>query len=452
MFRRNTNNGGMPILTNPNEWIEKYPALRPVIKAQPVLWLNPDKKRVSDSFPLPLGKADMEKGQAFMDQYASYIAKIFPDTAATHGHIFSPLRTLDKFSNLRSGGTHKTSGRFFLKCDHALPVAGSIKARGGFFEVLQFAHQVAVSKGFIQENETADFSYPEIKALFSQYTIGVGSTGNLGLSIGIISAKLGFRVNVYMSHDAKEWKKKKKKKNGAHVIEEEGDFGVAIAKGRKETTRNPLGYFVDDENSSRLFLGYSLAAFEVQKQLSQLKIKIDEEHPLFVYSPCGVGGSPGGVMFGLKMIYGDAVHSFFVEPTHSPAVLTGLITGLKEKISVHDIGLDNLTEADGLAVGRPSAFASEIIKKLVSGIYTIEDSMLFQLLKELNDTEQIFIEPSATAGLIGPEQVLASDYLLQNKIDPSKVTHLAWSTGGDLVPEKTRKQFLQRGDHIQIKF
>lgn len=430
---------------NLSQWIDKYPALKPVIHTVPTTWLNPSLKKMSSHPSLPLRKEDVIQAASFMEKYAPYLASIFASTAAAGGHIISPLREIDHFREHRNAGFQANiRGRFFLKCDSELPVAGSIKARGGFYEVLNFAHKLAVKEGLISNEGAGDFTLPAFTSLFSRYTIGVGSTGNLGLSIGIISAGLGFHVKVYMSRDAREWKKQLLKKHGADVIEVAGDFGAAVRRGREETLSNPFGYFVDDENSSQLFLGYSLGGMELVHQLQELNIRVDEEHPLFVYSPCGVGGSPGGVMFGLKMFLGDAVHSFFVEPTHAPSVLIGLITGKKDKVTVQDFGLDNRTEADGLAVGRSSIFATGIIKKLVSGIYTLADDALFRLVEQLFETEKIFVEPSAAAGLVGPEKMHATEYISQRHIDPAKITHVAWATGGSLVPEDIRKDYLTR--------
>jgi D-serine dehydratase len=161
-----------------------------------------------------------------------------------------------------------------------------------------------------------------------------------------------------------------------------------------------------------------------------------------------VGGSPGGVAFGLRQIFGDHAHCFFVEPTHSPSVLLGLVTGKMEKISVHDFGIDNMTEADGLAVGRPSAFATDISKLLISGIYTLEDDTLFKLLYLLAKSENIFLEPSATAGLIGPQKIIDSGYIADNKINPANITHIAWATGGDLVPKSEMDSFYEKGERL----
>lgn len=433
--------------TELHTWQEKHPLLKHIINIEPVFWQNPNFTRMENLRSQSLTKQDIYEANALWERFAPFLANAFPETRKAGGMIESPLRKIpDMKEGLQDTFSTVIEGDLYLKCDHDLAIAGSIKARGGFYEVLHYAESLAIKAGLITKNDDyAMFADPTFKELFNKYSIGVGSTGNLGLSIGIMSAKLGFSVSVYMSADAKEWKKSLLREKGVHVHEFAGDFSEAIRTGRKKTLANPNSYFIDDEDSEHLFLGYSTAALRLKTQLEEQRIKVDKNHPLMMYLPCGVGGSPGGIMFGMKQIFGDAVHCFFVEPTHSPAVLLGLLTGRMDQVSVQDFGLDNRTEADGLAVGRPSSFATEISDELVSGVYTIEDDDLFQLLAMLVDREDMYVEPSATAGLLGPGNVTNSNYMQENHINPKHVTHISWSTGGALVPEEDRELFYNRG-------
>ncbi|WP_033541446.1 D-serine ammonia-lyase [Planococcus sp. CAU13] len=429
------------------EWQQKFPLLSEVTHFKPVFWLNPKLQNVADTGEFAVTKQEMQEAEELWQRFAPFLAVAFPETAEAGGIIESPLTEIagtQKLLEEKYGA--EIPGKLFLKCDNALPVAGSIKARGGFYEVLHYAEQLAIENGMITpEDDYSQFASDKFREFFSRYSIGVGSTGNLGLSIGIISSKLGFSVSVYMSADAKAWKKELLRAKGAIVHEFEGDFGEAILEGRQQTKEDPMAYFVDDESSKHLYLGYSTAAFRVKQQLDEMNITVDDEHPLIVYLPCGVGGSPGGITFGLKQIYGDAVHCFFVEPTHSPSVLIGLMTGEKERVCVQDFGIDNMTEGDGLAVGRPSSFASGISEKLISGIYTLEDEELFRLLAVLADGDGIYVEPSAASSLLGPVELAKTDYLAARGLSAENAAHIAWSTGGDLVPENDMREMYRRG-------
>jgi len=426
---------------------QRFPILEKVVDLMPVTWLNPNIIPMEQFSASTLNKKSMQEAEELWMRFKPFFRKEFPETKGMNGVIESPLTKIPAMQEaLGNMFQPKITGNLYLKSDNELPIAGSVKARGGIYEVLHYAESLASSAGMIDKNESYEqFASEEFKRFFNDHRIGVGSTGNLGLSIGIISAKLGFDVAVYMSRDARQWKKDLLRAKGATVYEFDGDFGEAITAGRKKTTEDPKGYFVDDESSEHLFNGYSTAAFRLKKQLEEAEITVNSDHPLFVYLPCGVGGAPGGITYGLKQLFGDDVHCFFVEPTHSPSVLMGLVTGEKHKVSVQDFGIDNRTEADGLAVGRPSRFASTISDQLVSGIYTIEDDILFQLLSNLVDHENIYLEPSATAGLVGPQRIAETSYLTDGNIRDDNITHIAWATGGGLVPQEEMEAFYEHG-------
>jgi len=78
-----------------------------------------------------------------------------------------------------------------------------------------------------------------------------------------------------------------------------------------------------------------------------------------------------------------------------------MMTSLHDKVSVQDFDIDNKTAADGLAVGRPSGFVGKILENLLSGVYSVTDENLFIMLSDLADLEEIYLEPSALAGVNG---------------------------------------------------
>jgi D-serine dehydratase len=399
--------------------------------AKPTFWLNPKVKGFQEA-ELTLGMENMLDSARRLVRFAPLLAHVFPEIESTGGIIESPLEAVPDMQDALCGIARETRcGDLFLKCDHLLPISGSIKARGGIYEVLYHAEQLALAKGLIDpERDYTQLADGPMRAFFAQHQIVVGSTGNLGLSIGIMGAALGFEVVVHMSVDARAWKKALLREKGVTVVEHTLDYSVAVAEGRKQAEQNPNAYFIDDEDSQTLFLGYSVAALRLKDQISREGIRVDAEHPLIVYLPCGVGGAPGGITFGLKQVFGDDVHCYFIEPTQSPCMLLGMASGEHNRVSVQEIGLTNHTCADGLAVGRASAFVGPMMDALLSGISTVDDSTLYRYLKLLFDRENERVEPSAAAGFKGYLDVIQS-----NRELAENATHIVWSTGGSMVPE-----------------
>lgn len=440
---------------NAADWIKKDKTVKQVSEKKETVFINPlylpfeTTKGVCD---LVVSDEDIADAAARLDRFAPFIEKCFPETKETHGLIESPLRSIPKIQKALKEAYHADiPGKLMLKMDSHLAIAGSVKARGGIYEVLKHAEDLALEAGLLKKDESyARLADEDVKTFFKHYTVQVGSTGNLGLSIGIMSAALGFTVKVHMSADAKQWKKDLLRSKGVEVIEYADDYSKAVAEGRKLSDLDPKSYFVDDEKSVNLFLGYAVAAKRLKKQLDEAGLTVDGDHPLIVYIPAGVGGAPGGVAYGLKRLFKDNVHCFFTEPTNCPSVLLGVATQLFEKANVHDFGISGQTEADGLACAAPSGFVTRIMSNLLSGDFTVDDYRLFDYLRLLHGQENIEIEPSSCAAFVGPTTLLSYEAsktycetqgLTKEKL--SGATQICWATGGRLVPPEIRKAYLE---------
>ncbi|ABC29747.1 D-serine ammonia-lyase [Hahella chejuensis KCTC 2396] len=425
--------------------------LKAIQSSQPIVWLNRNYQNPASAPATPNVDA-LYAAEARLKRFAPLLQRLFPELEPSHGLIESSLIQADRLNNR----INPVGGLLFLKADHDLPVAGSVKARGGIHEVLCFAESLALTHGVLKDvdSDYCTLASQSARDLFSKHTITVGSTGNLGLSIGVIGSALGFKTVVHMSSDAKEWKMERLRKRGVRVVEHDADYGAALEAGRLETIADPCGYFVDDERSPNLFMGYAVAAKRLQAQLEALNIKVDADHPLFVYLPAGVGGAPGGITYGLKHIFNDHVHCFFAEPVQSPCMLLGMAGAPgAAPTSIYELDLKNRTDADGLAVGAASQWVCDATRNLLSGVYTATDEQLYQQLYLLKDLENIEVEPSAAIGCLGPAMLTSEagqkyldSHRLSHRMENS--VHIPWLTGGSFVPDEEYQRYLAKAVNV----
>ena len=390
----------------------------------------------------PSAGSAMEEARLRWDNFAPLLARAFPELAQGGGVIKSPLRLAPP--GIVPG---LADDRLFVKADHELPLTGTIKARGGVYEVLSHARQVALDEHLISsEADIANLTSPIAKATFSRRRILTGSTGNLGYSVGLTARALGFAVEVHMSADAKPWKVRRLLDLGAEVVQHEGDFSVAVSAARAIAAGRPGDYFIDDEDSLTLFMGYAAAARELEAQLDAVGVSVSWETPLIVYLPCGVGGSPGGVTFGLKHIFGDGVRCIFAEPVAAPSVMLQVAHGTGERVNAYEFGLDNQTIADGLAVPAASMLVVQHVRQMVDGFATVEDASLLFWARQLWERGGYRLEPSAAAGFEALRLTAASP---ERPANFEHAVHVVWTTGGAQLPDNEFNRNLELAENTQ---
>lgn len=403
-------------------------------RGEPAVWLR------EQSRPSAITMADVADAQARFRHFEPALRRLFPESG-WDGRIRSPL--ID-FAPLPPAPLH----RLLVKSDHALPLTGSIKARGGVHELLCQIERIARAEGLLAgEAPYEGLISPAARERFSQYEVVVASTGNLGFSIGLVGRLFGLKAEVHMSRDAKSWKKDRLRNLGASVVEHECDFNETVERARRACANRARSHFIDDETSRELLLGYATAAHELAEQLADRGIRIGTERPLFVYLPCGVGGAPGGITYALKHIFGKACVSVFAEPVGAASMFAAMSSGGDTPVHVAKLGLKSATFADGLAVPSASPLVLSVVGNMIDAVVAVTDESMSKWIRRAWHDGGLRLEPAAAAGFAALSPFLEA----ANAASPDSTlshwqnaVHVVWTTGGSLLPDHEFLALLER--------
>ena len=68
------------------------------------------------------------------------------------------------------------------------------------------------------------------------------------------------------------------------------------------------------------------------------------------------------------------------------------------------------------------------------------------------EKENIYLEPSALAGIKGIEWIekneLGKKYLYEKGIKKENIIHIAWATGGNMVPKEIMNEYITKGKEL----
>lgn len=157
---------------NIEKLIADYPLVQELIDLKPVTWFNPDVTTTEAGLPyVGLTIDDVKDAEARLNRFAPYLMKAFPETQAMQGIIESDTVAIpDMQAALEARYQTPVAGKMFLKKDSHLPISGSIKARGGIYEVLTHAEKLALEAGLLSTGDDYAVLFSEkFRQFFSQY-------------------------------------------------------------------------------------------------------------------------------------------------------------------------------------------------------------------------------------------------------------------------------------------
>ena len=103
-------------------------------------------------------------------------------------------------------------------------------------------------------------------------------------------------------------------------------------------------------------------------------------------------------------------------------------------MSVYDIGLDNDTIADGLAVPVASKLVMSSVGASIDAAVAVTDAAMLDWVRRAWNEAGLRLEPSAASGFAAVPLYLEAARSTGAPLPPGAI-HVVWTTGGSQLPE-----------------
>jgi diaminopropionate ammonia-lyase len=241
------------------------------------------------------------------------------------------------------------------------------------------------------------------KSLYDEHrpgplTVTCASDGNYGRAVAWAARQLGCECVVYLPRQVTEFREKAIQQYGARTVRVAGNYDAAESATKLAAIRHGWVLFSDssDENYTAIpqdvMAGYCVMLSEIADRLPLA----DFTH---VFLQCGVGAFAGAICDYLHSALGaEAPILVSIEPERAACVFASV---KQDKLTQVDGALETIM--GGLACGRPSPLAWELLRTRLNFCATLEDAWAVRAVRLLasggGNGEPVVAGETGAAGL-----------------------------------------------------
>ncbi|MDX2033178.1 MAG: threonine ammonia-lyase [Blastocatellia bacterium] len=222
----------------------------------------------------------------------------------------------------------------------------------------------------------------QLTAAESRAGVIAASAGNHAQGVAYHATRLGIRSVIVMPKPTPLIKVSNTADLGGEVVLHGANYDEALAHARQLAAEH--GYtFVHAFDDDAIIAGQGTLALELLEEETDFDA---------VVVPIGGGGMISGMAVALKALR-PAMRVIGVEPENFASMKAAVAAGRTVEIAAHT------TIADGLAVKRAGEHTSELVRRLVDEIVTVNEDELASAILKLLEIEKTVVEGGGAAGL-----------------------------------------------------